>query len=639
MWKAFDKVTHKYFAIKIHLKGDGEKAAQEIVKEYTRVMHIHHDNLLTPSHVDITEGTVPYLVMELCNSDLSEKDLSEIEVWHLIRDVSAGLKRLAENKRAKERLDGSSSEVADPIIHQDIKPANILIRANGMYAISDFGISKRRLSSLSSTMDAEHDVDSAMTIDYAAPERFPRGKGISVLASDIWSLGAMLFEIVEGRRPFAECGGDCLNPTIGLKIPEIMRKGFSDELKQLIYDCMAKEPAHRPHADQLYIYAEEVLKGEPRKVEWPGAPKEIKTDKTKRQKSFKGAVSVDETSTTSPTPDPDPIPHSVPFSLENLSKFWHKYNTILIFALILFIIGILLILIMLQNGSDNSHKDDSRIDSSNIDNLRIDSSNIVVDTPASIPEEFVLCPKGTLYHYSHHGEYVDVNLDSFYISKYELTQKEWKRFISEDTFYHIYYRLDPYTGFIKSNLQGDSLPVDVNFTLACVYCNRRSNEEGYSGFYYIKDHKLTFNPQGNGYRLPNRYEWAYAARGGERKHTKYAAGDNINEIAWYGGNSGGRPHNVGQKKPNSIGLYDMNGNVSESLWPSEKHRSTACALECHPSYFGAWIGFAENEIWNSSAGVRLVLVPKGMKNNNIQYYQMEHYPINDTLQTLLPTIQ
>lgn len=324
VWKAFDKVTHKYFAIKIHLKGDSEKAAQEIVREYTRVMHIHHDNLLTPSHVDITEGTVPYLVMELCNSDLSDKDLSEIEVWHLIRDVSAGLKRLAENKRAKERLDGSSSEVADPIIHQDIKPANILIRANGMYAISDFGISKRRLSSLSSTMDAEHDVDSAMTIDYAAPERFPRGKGISVLASDIWSLGAMLFEIVEGRRPFAECGGDCLNPTIGLKIPEIMRKGFSDELKQLIYDCMAKEPAHRPHADQLYIYAEEVLKGEPRKVEWPGAPKEIKTDKTKRQKSFKGVVSVEETPPTSPTPDPDPIP--LPSLWEKLSRFWQIYN-------------------------------------------------------------------------------------------------------------------------------------------------------------------------------------------------------------------------------------------------------------------------------------------------------------------------
>ena len=315
VWKAFDKVTHKHFAIKIHLKGDSEKAAQEIVKEYTRVMHIHHDNLLTPSHVDITDGVVPYLVMELCATDLADKDLSEFEVWHLIRDVSAGLKRLAENKRAKERLDGSSSEVADPIVHQDIKPANILIRANGMYAISDFGISKRRLSSLSSTNDdAEHDVDSAMTVDYAAPERFPRGKGISVLASDIWSFGAMLFEVVEGRRPFTECGGDCLNPTIGMRLPEITRKGFSDELKQLIYDCMAKEPSQRPHADQLLKYAESVLKGEPRKVEWPGAPKEIKEDKSKRKKSYSGIVG-----------DQDPKLHD--FS-DKISEWWQKNKKI-----------------------------------------------------------------------------------------------------------------------------------------------------------------------------------------------------------------------------------------------------------------------------------------------------------------------
>lgn len=350
VWKAFDKVTHKYFAIKIHLKGDSEKAAQDIVKEYTRVMHIHHDNLLTPSYVDITEGTVPYLVMELCNADLADKDLTEIEVWHLIRDVSSGLKRLAENKRAKERLDGSSSEVADPIVHQDIKPANILIRTNGMYAISDFGISKRRLSSLSSTNDdSEHTVDSAMTVDYAAPERFPRGKGFSVLASDIWSFGAMLFEIVEGRRPFAECGGDCLNPTIGQKIPEITRRGFSDELKQLIYDCMAKEPSQRPHADQLLTYAESVLKSEPRKVEWPGAPKEIKEDKLKRRKSFSGS-----SSPTPPTPEPDPNPrHSI---LKKMSEFWHKYNKTITNIFLWVMVGIVLGSLLLTRFGNEERK-------------------------------------------------------------------------------------------------------------------------------------------------------------------------------------------------------------------------------------------------------------------------------------------
>lgn len=288
VWKAFDNVTHRYFAIKIHLSGDSEKAAQEIVKEYTRVMHIHHDNLLTPSHVDITDGVVPYLVMELCTTDLSDKDLDEMQVWHLIRDTAAGLRRLAENKRSKERLDGTASEVGDPIIHQDIKPANILIRANGMYAISDFGISKRRLSTLATNDLVEPEMDSAMTTDYAAPERFPRGKGVAVLASDIWSLGATLFEVVEGHRPFAECGGDCLNPTIGLKIPEITRAGYSDELKQLVYDCMAREPANRPTAAQLSEYAGKAIAGDARRVSWVGALKQTKSDTTKRLTQYKG---------------------------------------------------------------------------------------------------------------------------------------------------------------------------------------------------------------------------------------------------------------------------------------------------------------------------------------------------------------
>ena len=271
VWRAQDTITGHPVAIKIHLKGDSARAAQDIVKEYTRVMTIHHDNLLTPSHVDVTEGNVPYLVLELCEGDLADRDLTEQEVWQLILDVSSGLRRLAENKKERQRSDGTTIEVPDPIIHQDIKPANILLRSNGMYAISDFGISKRRLSSLSTNVQdgtESNNMDSAMTVDYAAPERFPRGKGVAVQASDIWSVGAMLYELVEGHRPFAECGGDCLNPAIGLPIPPITREGYSDELKQLVYDCMALHPDDRPTAAQMQAYADKVLRNESRTRTW-----------------------------------------------------------------------------------------------------------------------------------------------------------------------------------------------------------------------------------------------------------------------------------------------------------------------------------------------------------------------------------
>ena len=65
---------------------------------------------------------------------------------------------------------------------------------------------------------------------------------------------------------------------------------------------------------------------------------------------------------------------------------------------------------------------------------------------------------------------------------------------------------------------------------------------------------------GQRYRLPGEAEWEYAARGGGRIE-RYAGGDDVDAVAWYGANSGNRTHPVGEKLPNALGLYDMSGNV------------------------------------------------------------------------------
>ncbi len=99
-----------------------------------------------------------------------------------------------------------------------------------------------------------------------------------------------------------------------------------------------------------------------------------------------------------------------------------------------------------------------------------------------------------------------------------------------------------------SYFKGDDLPVEqVSWNDVQQFIQRLSEKEGT-----------------NKYRLPSEAEWEYAARAGTT--TSYSFGDDeskLGDYAWFTGNSGSKTHPVGQKKPNTWGLYDMHGNVWE----------------------------------------------------------------------------
>lgn len=234
VWLVKDSITNLELALKVYAPGMGmdEDGLQTFSQELARVYNLNHTNLLKPQHVDSWQG-MPYLTMSYCPQGSLVKrigKMSEQEIRKVIHDVAAGLAYLHERD----------------IIHQDIKPDNILIDSVGNYVITDFGISTRARSTLRKSVAASS-ANSGGTIAYMGPERFGK-EPAPIKASDIWSLGAMCYELMIGNTPFGEHGG--LIQKSGAEVPNI-QGNYSNELKQIVEQMLSLDPWDRPTAAAL----------------------------------------------------------------------------------------------------------------------------------------------------------------------------------------------------------------------------------------------------------------------------------------------------------------------------------------------------------------------------------------------------
>ena len=240
VWLAHNLLADIDVAIKFYGTFD-QKGLEEFRNEFKIAYKLHHPNLLNINHFDVYENC-PYLVMPYCeNGSVSRQigQMPESEIWKFILDVSGGLAFLHSQQ--------------PPVVHQDIKPDNILITSDGRYVISDFGISRSFRTMMSRT---NNNVSSSGTIAYMGPERFSE-KPMVVLASDIWAFGMTLYEVMNGDVLWEGMGG-CVQLN-GARIPAISGK-FSPELTRLVTSCLAAETWNRPTAAQIHEYAAAFIK-------------------------------------------------------------------------------------------------------------------------------------------------------------------------------------------------------------------------------------------------------------------------------------------------------------------------------------------------------------------------------------------
>lgn len=237
VWLAEDDMTNVQVAIKVYAPGTGldDNGIKIFTQEFSMVFDMNHTNLLRPTHFDCWDR-MPYLIMPLIKNGsafkyIAEgKNMPEEECWKLLHDVAAGLAYLHEK--------------TPPLIHQDIKPDNILIDDEGRYLITDFGISARVRSTIRGAKAQEQ---SGGTLAYMGPERFSSNPK-PIMASDIWSLGAMMYELMTGLPPFGNHGG--MLQKNGADIP-IIEGDYSQELKDIVTLCIAKETWDRPSASKI----------------------------------------------------------------------------------------------------------------------------------------------------------------------------------------------------------------------------------------------------------------------------------------------------------------------------------------------------------------------------------------------------
>ena len=261
VWAGIKEGENESVALKIfnHTNDLGEIEA--LKEEYGGTVHLEHNHIVTPDTL-FEHNDQQVIVMKLCSRSLwqelnmrqsrstTKEYFTERELAKVLSDVTAALVYL----HFEPKLIGDNTR-EEIVIHNDIKPGNILMNDDGdlgVYYLTDFGIVRNIIY----TIPKNKIQNIGLTYAYAPPERFESKPTIHV-NSDIFSLGASIYELTNGIGdiPLAQL----INHN--KKIPPL-EGSYTSRFKQLIAAMLSEDPYDRPDARVIYKLATDYLSGE-----------------------------------------------------------------------------------------------------------------------------------------------------------------------------------------------------------------------------------------------------------------------------------------------------------------------------------------------------------------------------------------
>ncbi|TDC60774.1 serine/threonine protein kinase, partial [Actinomadura sp. GC306] len=247
VWLARDELLGRDVAIKELLFPDElspehrEHLAQRALREARAVALLQHRSIVTVHDVVVEEGR-PCIVMELLPGRSLDAVLDDGPLPH---DQVARI--------GLEILEALRTAHSQGVVHRDVKPANIFLREDGRAILTDFGI-----AALAGDATLTQPGSLIGSPSYMAPERVRND--VSGPASDLWSLGATLYTLTEGRPPFVRAS---MMGTLGAVLAdEPAPARAAGPLEPLLRRLLVKDPAARLDAEEAEAFLRALVTGE-----------------------------------------------------------------------------------------------------------------------------------------------------------------------------------------------------------------------------------------------------------------------------------------------------------------------------------------------------------------------------------------